>query len=82
MDREIMAKLRLLGWFIVETDECWKDKNWEVDDHKIFHDTIPFTLQELYWKHDTSKYYLVQNPQIYVSVKFITLSIKATTGDY
>jgi hypothetical protein len=34
----------------------------------MFQDTIPFTVQELSWKHDTSKYYLVKNPQIYVSL--------------
>jgi hypothetical protein len=28
------------------------------------------------------KYYLVENPHIYVSLRFITLSTKAATGDY
>jgi hypothetical protein len=42
-----MAKLRLLGWYVLETDGCLKDKNFEEDYHKIFQDTIPFTVQDL-----------------------------------
>jgi hypothetical protein len=81
-DREIMAILRLLGWLILGTNGCWKDNNLEEDYHKIVQDTIPFTVQELSSKHDTSKYYLVKNPQIYVSLSFVTLSTKAATGEY
>lgn len=82
LDREIMAKLRLLGLFILGTDKSWKDENLEEEYHKIFQDTIPCTVQELSWKHGTSKYYLVKNPQIYVSRMFITLSTRAITGEY